>query len=244
MSFIDGPRGVKNGKTRDMKVVSWNIWVDCHFDKLKDFLNASNADVIGLQEVKDDDPERDVIGFLTDLGYQHVFARTEQVWDGKVYRHGPAVFSRLPIVHSETYVLDVKDERAAARADININGKTVHVFSTHLKHTHQQPSESQELQAESLLEKLSANNTIVMGDFNATPDSASIQAMNKILVDTDSASAPTWSMYPEGCLKCSPQAVDTRLDYIFVSKDLKTHSFGVGQSKASDHLPISVEVEV
>ncbi len=227
-----------------MKILSWNIWIDCDFNQLKDFLTAVDADIIGLQEVKDDDPERDVIGFLTGLGYQHVFARTEQEWGGKVYRHGPAIFSKFPIVRPEIYFLDDKDQRAAARADVEVNGKVLHVFSTHLIHTHQKPSTQQEAQVARLIEKLPPNHVVVMGDFNATPDSAAIQAMNDVLIDTDLVSNPTWSMHPEGCLTCNPQTVDTRLDYIFVSRDLKANSFMVGKSAASDHLPISINLEV
>ncbi len=224
--------------------MSWNIWVDGHFDKLKEYLKTADADIIGLQEVKDDDPGRDVIGFLTGLGYQHVFARTEQVWDGMTYRHGPAVFSKFPIIHSETYRIDEQDERAAARADVDVNGTTLHIFSTHLVHTHQKPSAKQEAQVARLIEKLPPDHVIVMGDFNATPESAAIQAMRKVLRDTDPSDAPTWSVYPKGCGSCSPTAIETRLDYIFVSDDLETSSFEVGRSDASDHLPVSVTVEL
>lgn len=228
-----------------MKILSWNIWVDCNFDQLKEFLQTSNADVMGLQEVKNDDPERNVISYLTGLGYKHFFARTEQVWDGKVYRHGPAIFSKFPIVHSEKIQLaEGDDERAAAYAQIDVNGNLLHIFSTHLIHTHQEPSSQQEAQTEKLIEKLPKENVIVMGDFNATSESESIQKMMKQLVDTNTEATPTWSVHPEGCHKCNPQVVDTRLDYIFVSKDLKVHSFEVGASKASDHLPISISVEV
>lgn len=227
-----------------MKVLSWNIWVDCNFDQLKEFLKAADADVISLQEVLDNDPERDVIGFLTGLGYQHVFAMTEHSWGGKDYRIGPALFTKLPIVNSETFLIDKKDERKAAHMELDIDGNTLHVFGTHLMHTHQKPSEQQEEEVAMLIKKLPQDHVIVMGDFNATPESATIQAMKKVLVDTDPSSTSTWSLYPEGCVTCQPQAVDTRLDYIFTSKDLKTNSFEVGDSKASDHLPISVNIEV
>ncbi len=227
-----------------MKVLSWNIWIDCHFDLLKDFLKAADADIIGLQEVKDDDPKRDVIGFLTGLGYQHIFARTEKEWEGKVYRHGPAIFSKLPIVHSETYFLDDKDQYVAVRADVEVNGKVLHIFSTHLVHTHQKPSTQQETQVAQLIEKLPADRVVVVGDFNASPQSTAIQEMNKVLTDTDPSASPTWSMHPEGCLTCNPQVVDIRLDYIFVSRDLKASSFLVGKSVASDHLPITIDLEI
>lgn len=60
-----------------MKILSWNVWVDCNFRKIKEFLSVANTDVIGLQEVKDNDPGRNAIDFLTKLGYQCVFACTE-----------------------------------------------------------------------------------------------------------------------------------------------------------------------
>ncbi|MDZ4226986.1 MAG: hypothetical protein U1D26_00745, partial [Patescibacteria group bacterium] len=71
-----------------------------------------------------------------------------------------------------------------------------------------------------------------------------IKRMGKALKDTDPSHAPTWSVYPEGCKVCNPQAIDVRLDYIFASRDLKTHSPKVESSKASDHLPISVTVGI
>ncbi len=227
-----------------LKVPSWNIWIDGHFDSIKDFLRDADADIIGLQEVKDDDPERDVIGYLTELGYQHVFTPVAKKWKDKVYRDGCAVFSKHEIVSSMVHKLSEKDSRYAQQADVKINGSILHVFSTHLIHTHQKPSEVQELQAETLVGILPTERTIVMGDFNATPDSATIQKMKRdMFYDTDSASMPTWSVYPEGCHICNPQAIDIKLDYIFASKDLKTASFKVEESKGSDHLPIAVLVE-
>ena len=86
-----------------IKVLSWNIWIDGHFNEITEFLKKSDADIIGLQEVKDDDPALDVIKYLNGLGYEHVFAPVEHVWDGEVYVHGPAIFSKYKIESSETY---------------------------------------------------------------------------------------------------------------------------------------------
>jgi len=227
-----------------MKILSWNIWVDCHFEELKCFLSESNVDIIGLQEVKDDDPERDVIGFLKKLGYEYVFAKTEQIWNGKVYRHGPAVFSKFPIVNSKTYLIDKEDERAFARADVKVDDRILHIFSTHLIHTHQKPSKQQEAQVNELIKQLPKDNVIMMGDFNATPESEAIKKMREVLVDTGKDSDLTWSVYPEGCPACNPQSIDARLDYIFISKDIKSKNFKVEESTASDHLPISVEIDM
>jgi endonuclease/exonuclease/phosphatase family metal-dependent hydrolase len=228
----------------DIKILSWNIWIDGHLEEIKNLLQQMEADIIGLQEVKDDDPSLDVINYLTEQGYQHIFAPIRKTWGDKVYNDGPAVFSKYPILMSQTYLLSKENARGAARADIQVGEKVLHVFSTHLLHTHQKYSEIQTEQVESLINLLPPDNTIVMGDFNATPDSNAIKRMRDELIDTDPSSAPTWSVYPEGCSECKPQKIDTRLDYIFVSPDIKTMSPKVESSKGSDHLPISVTISI
>lgn len=120
-----------------IKIISWNIWIHGNFDKIFSFLKEANADIIGLQEVKDDDPKRDVIGYLRNLGYEYVFSPVKHTWREKTYNDGPAVFSKYPIKNRNIYILSKEDSRAAARSDIQIEGKQLCVFSTHLIHTHQ-----------------------------------------------------------------------------------------------------------
>jgi endonuclease/exonuclease/phosphatase family metal-dependent hydrolase len=226
-----------------LKILSWNIWIDGYFDQVADFLGQSGAEIIGLQEVTNDNPNRDVIGYLANLGYEGVFAPVKHSSGRKTYIAGPAIFSKYKIAASQTYILSETDRRAAIRADIEVRGAMLHVFSTHLMHSHQQPSDTQNLQIDALLKALPSSKTVVLGDFNATPDSMPIRTMSMALLDTDPISTPTWSVYPAGCSICNPQSLDTRLDYIFVTKDLQTNSFKVEQSKGSDHLPISLMIE-
>lgn len=227
-----------------IKVLSWNIWIDCYFDQVKSFLKSASADIIGLQEVLPDDPKRDVVGLLEKLGYKSVYSPFKHYWGKRAYHDAPGIFTKFPILKTEKIVLSKKDSRIAVRADIKVGGKTLHTFSTHLIHTHQQESEVQEEQAQTLIKNLLVENTIVMGDFNAAPESSTIISMKKVLVDSDPSSKPTWSVYPEGCLVCYPHAINIRLDYIFTGKDLKTSAFKVENSKGSDHLPVSVSLEI
>jgi endonuclease/exonuclease/phosphatase family metal-dependent hydrolase len=111
-------------------------------------------------------------------------------------------------------------------------------------HTHQQPSAAQEQQAANLLALVPSEHTIVMGDFNATPDSATTALMTHMFANTDLTNTPTWSMHYEGCTVCKPQKVDTRLDYIFVTRDIEVVHSQVEQSSASDHLPISTIIRI
>ena len=84
-----------------------------------------------------------------------------------------------------------------------------------------------------------------MGDFNATPEMTPIKLMREMLVDTDPVSSPTLDVPLFDCKVCEQAALpSTRLDYIFASKDLKTHSFKVEGPHGSDHLPISVVLEI
>jgi endonuclease/exonuclease/phosphatase family metal-dependent hydrolase len=227
-----------------IKILSWNIWVDGHFDEITRFIKNSNADIICLQEVKDNDSERDTIGLLEKLGYNYAFASTLQTWDGRKYKQGPAVFSKFTIKNSKTYMLSEENVRVAVRADINVGDQTLHVFSTHLIHTHQKPSEIQEEQARNLIELIPNESSILAGDFNATPESEAIKLLNSVFVDTDKTSSPTWSVYKAGCELCSLNKITIRLDYIFTTKDVGSSSFAVGQSRGSDHLPISTIIEV
>jgi len=226
-----------------LKVLSWNIWNEGHFDEIAQFLKSSEADIIGLQEVLPFSKSIPIIGFLTSLGYEHVYAPA-RLSSNEKEEMGNAVFSKFPIVSSAVHVLSEENKRIAVQADIAIEGETVHVFSVHLLHTHQKVSSIQELQAENLLKVLPQERVIVMGDFNATPESVVVQKMHSVLTDTNTTHTPTWSVYPEGCPVCNPQKIDTRLDYIFVSSDIKVVSSAVAISRASDHLPISAIVEV
>ncbi len=226
-----------------LKLLSWNIWYDGYFDEITRFLAASNADIIALQEVVPDDKTRDVIGYLTNLGYHHAFAPVLEIRkDGRTMSN--AIFSKYEILKSETIVLSDIESRNALRADIKVGTTVIHTFTTHLLHTHQQPSEIQTLQAENLIKTLPKEHTVVMGDFNATPQSEVIKKMEEVLVNTDPSSAPTWSIYPEGCEKCRPNAMNMKLDYIFTTKDIQTSLFKVENSKGSDHLPISAKIEI
>ena len=228
-----------------MKILSWNIWVEGDFEAVKDFLREADADIIGLQEVRDDDSERDVIGFLKELGYSHVFARTEKYIEYKTYSQGPAIFSKFPISASEIYFLDTEDRYTVAlKAVIPSGDDELHVFNTQLVHTHGQQSDRQEAQVEKLLEVLPKKKVVVLGDFNMIPEQLAIQKLKNVLVDTGKDTDFTWSVYPDVCAGCGVQSLNAKIDYIFTSKDVQADSLVVGESKASDHLPITVNIEV
>lgn len=228
-----------------IKILSWNIWGGKYLDGVVDFLQAAHADIIGLQEVVEEGSGNSAQTIAEKLGYQYVcYGRAMSMSvEGKEVTLGNAVISKYPIVESKRHVLSDEKSRVAVQADIKIGNETLHVFSAHLVHTHQKPSDIQEKQTDTLTSLLPKEKTVLMGDFNALPESSVIRRMNEVLVNTESkASTPTWSVYPEKC--CPMKSVQCKLDYIFTTPDLKSESFVVSSSKASDHLPVSVVLEL
>ncbi|MEK7128431.1 MAG: endonuclease/exonuclease/phosphatase family protein [Patescibacteria group bacterium] len=226
-----------------LKILSWNIWCYGKFEEISEFLKNFDANIIGLQEVLPDDPKMDIIGFMKKLGYHSSSSNVPEIRKDGINMSN-AIFSKYPILSHKTHILSEEDSRNALQADIKIGDKILHVFNTHLLHTHQRPSQTQDIQVENLIKVLPKENTIMMGDFNATPESSVIKKMREVFTDTDPASEPTWSVYPEGCSGCNPHKVFIRLDYIFTSRDIKANSPKVHQSKGSDHLPISAVVDI
>ena len=229
-----------------LKVLSWNIWFHGNLEKVNAELENFNADIIGLQEVMLIDKKVQISRRLTkELGYKYIYAPAFQIPLNGVPTHiGNAIFSKHPILKSKIHNLSEAENRVAVQADVEVGDKALHIFNTHLFHTHQQPSKLQDRQASNLVKALTPERTVLMGDFNALPESNAIRIISKVLKNTDTNSLPTWSVYPEGCKKCLPKGAIYKLDNIFISDDIKSTSFKVEESKASDHLPISAIIEV
>ncbi|MEK7059996.1 MAG: endonuclease/exonuclease/phosphatase family protein [Patescibacteria group bacterium] len=232
-----------------VKILSWNIWCGTYLDEVTEFLKNANADIIALQEVVEDERGNlvEIIAKELDYEYVHAIGMNMPVRflpkygkdDKRTIKFGTAILSKYKIIDSKIYELVDENKRLVVGADIKIGNEILHIFSIHLKHTHQKPSEIQDEETENLLKLLPDKNTIVMGDFNALPESFPIQKMKQELKDTEiNSNTPTWSVYDNGCIGCLVKEIKYKLDYIFTSKDLKTNLFKVYKSKASDHLPI------
>ena len=227
-----------------LKILSWNIWCDGDFEKTCEFLRASRADIIGLQEGVPAERARDIVSFLSTLGYHYTIAK-----NGATFLGGRmitvALFSKYPIQKSQAHPLSTKSPREAIEADIVVNGRTIQVVSLHLKHTHHKEEDIQNKQAGRIVKALPKENVVMMGDFNATPGMTPIRRMREVLIDTDPAELPTLNASLFDCKTCDRAPLSTtKLDYIFVSPDMHAHSFKVEKSNASDHLPVSVILEV
>lgn len=224
-----------------IRVFSWNIWMGKYLPKIVDLLKKENPDVIALQEViqNPDGTNNTAEAIATALGYKWVFANVMSFpGQNPPVDWGEAILSRYDIVKSEVLELSKDPRHIGLDASIDVNGIIIHVISTHLTHTHQATSEHQQSEAAALVRLAPKERTIIIGDFNALPESKTIQIMRGALVDADPTNQPTWCVYPDGCAKCKLGEVKHRLDYMFTTPDLKTFEYRAISSDGSDHLPI------
>lgn len=227
-----------------LKIVSWNIYGGRKLPEMIECLREANPDIIGLQEVLQDEggANNSAKAIADVLGYTYVYETTTLLMPSishllekhKIENNmewGNAILSKYPLSDRNVHVLSGDRKRTALEATVKIEDKSLHVFSTHLVYAAVQPSEIQTTQVHNLIKVLPKENCLVMGDFNATPDSKAIEDMSKAMMNTESD--PT---------KFS--ADGQKLDYIFSSADIQTLSSGTLDSQASDHLPIYANIEI
>ena len=227
-----------------LKIISWNIYGGRKLPEMIECLREANADIIGLQEVLQDEggANNSAKAIADVLGYTYVYETTTLLIPSishllekhKIENNmewGNAILSKYPLSDRNVHVLSGDRKRTALEATVKIEGKSLRIFSTHLVYAAVQPSEIQTTQVHNLIKVLPKENCLVMGDFNTTPDSKAIEDMSKVMMNTESD--PT---------KFS--ADGQKLDYIFSTADIKTLSSGTIDSQASDHLPIFSIIEI
>jgi endonuclease/exonuclease/phosphatase family metal-dependent hydrolase len=129
--------------------------------------------------------------------------------------------------------------------------KTFYFFSVHFDHQGViARRESGKLMVQKIKEIAKNEPAICVGDFNSTPDTEQIKAMQTLLQDAHQvAKMPPYG--PEGTFNAFKfnAPMGDRIDYIFVSKQIGVQKYGVlsdskEQRYPSDHLPVVIEVVI
>ncbi len=212
----------------------------------------ANADIIALQEL--DAPETDqddgahhARDLAAELGMELLFCRTFRRGVGY---YGHALLSRhaLELKKVTTFASPHVDAepRGAIWARAAIGSTTLDVISTHLGvNRDERGSQSRELMGDGWLGSAELGRAhILCGDMNAVPNaSTTYRRFTSRLRDAQRALGGhrPRSTFPS-------RLPFLRLDHVFVSEDLTVLSVDVpwnGRSRrASDHLPLIVEVEL
>lgn len=201
-------------------------------------INESEADLVGLQEVdvhtirsgKSSNQAED-LGKMTGM---HVFFSKGIDYQGGEY--GTAILSRYPIKEAERFELpDLEglkaEPRTLAVVTVEVEGIAMKFANTHLDYTN---AENNLLQVNKILEIFEGEKlpVVLVGDFNALPDSPSIQLLDQYF---------TRSCIVD-CGFTIPQVQPNRtIDFIMASKEAPFEVTGhevIDEPYASDHLPV------
>ncbi|WP_311273815.1 endonuclease/exonuclease/phosphatase family protein [Methylobacterium sp. WCS2018Hpa-22] len=221
-------------------------------DRVAEVIAASGADLVALQEV---DVGRARTGGLDQaetiarrLGMDHHFHPALHLADE---RYGDAILTRLPSRLVRSGILPGLanrpglEPRGALWVEVTANGRILQVFNTHLGLS----AKERMAQAKALLgpdwtgSPDCVSPFVLMGDFNAIPQSAAYRRLAAHLVDArriagqKSGSATFPSRWPL-----------LRIDHVFVGPEVRVRRMEVVHTplarRASDHLPLLVELEI
>ena len=190
-------------------------------NRIADWIVKTTADVVSLQEIEVNDSWSKGL----DQGdiYQDLLRRKTGMTWYKVYFNragaatglGQVILSKYPFIATAPLVLS--SNRSAVDATISVNGRTINFTSVQLDNVAQSNRIKQTSELLSW-ETTLAENRIVVGDYNAWPNTTEIANMTRDYVDTWSVAkaagtAISWSANPDGITHGSH-----RIDYIFQSK--------------------------
>lgn len=234
-----------------IKVASYNIF-HCEdyrkekidFDAFAETIKSLDVDVIGLNEVHGEGEEEDyteqakILGELT--GYNYFFAKAADIDGNNPF--GNAVLTRLPV--KEFSVIPIPDPEIPADNDgwyetrcilkmVTATEPEVTFLITHFG-LHKDEVENA---VKTFCESFTDKKCVFMGDLNITPDNPLLDEIKKRMNDS--------------AVECENEKLTfvahdpyKRIDYIFVSRDIKPLKFDVPEIILSDHRPVTAELEI
>jgi endonuclease/exonuclease/phosphatase family metal-dependent hydrolase len=233
------PANPQNKST--LRVLCWNIHhgegLDGKLDlpRIAAVILAAKPDVVALQEVDQTTSRTGKVDQTAELarltGMKGVFGKAMDFGGGG---YGQAILSKHPIQENQVHRLPGKGEpRIAFEAGIELGGKLIRIVSTHLDLNPAQRLEQAKVLS-GLFQKITTP-VILCGDFNDSPDSASLQEFR------------TWKPIPKlGDRATHPADKPTdEIDYFFTQNIDSIGRLNVlSESIASDHRPLLCEFDL
>ena len=216
---------------------------EINFDLIADTIKKCDADIIGLQEVRDESGEEGYEAqariIAEKLGFYYYFAEAIR-FEGK-NPYGNGLISRYPITAAETILIPdpqlraydgYYETRCLLKATIDV-GKEIDVLVSHYGLN---PDEQQNA-VETVVSNLSTERCVLMGDFNVQPDNPILEPIREKMFDTAQRfDTPKYSF---------PSDMPTvKIDYIFVSCDLLVSHADIPEIISSDHRPHMATINI
>lgn len=211
------------------------------FDIMAKAITDLGADIVGLNEMrgKGADPEFEAqvenLASLTGMKYYH-FAPAINLPQGP---YGNGFLSKIPILKAETVMIpDPEPKKNNGYYETRCVLKVVLAGGVTVLVTHMGlNSDEQENAVRTVMENLADEKCILMGDFNMTPDDRILAPIFNKMTDTAVAFDSEKLSFPS-------DDPNRKIDYIFVSDDVKVLSADIPAVVASDHRPHVAEIEI
>ncbi|MBQ2940929.1 MAG: endonuclease/exonuclease/phosphatase family protein [Clostridia bacterium] len=230
-----------------MKIMTFNtqhcqnyITRKIDFEAMAKVIRDSGADFVGLNEMRgkgtniEYEKQVEILSSLTGMKY---YGFGDAIMVGGENPYGNGFLSNIPVVEWEKIMIpDSVGEKTPTHETrcilkITLEGG-ITVLVTHFGLN----DDEKENAVKTVLENLENEKCILMGDFNVTPDDEFLTPIKERMTDTaDAFSAPLLS-FPSD----EPRI---KIDYIFVSRDIKVISADIPAIIASDHRPHTAEIE-
>lgn len=212
------------------------------FDIIADAIKKCCADIVGLNEIRNKGQRPDfvdqtaVLSDLTGLKYRY-FAKAIDVWGNNPYGNG--FLSKYKIESVETIMIpdpcpktgkEYYETRCILKAKLE-NSVTVLVTHFGLNEDERQNA------VDTVVKNLEKEKCILMGDFNALPNSRVLDPIRARMKDTA-------DLFNKPLLSYPSDNPDRKIDYIFVSHDIDVVAADIPQIIASDHRPHTAVVSL
>lgn len=234
---------------RPLRIVTYNIHrcrgMDRRTrpDRVADVLRDLNADVIALQEVIGAGPHRtshiEEIGAALGMGWVMASARHL-----RSHQFGNVILSRLPIKHHSQHDLSYKtcEQRCMQRVDVDVDGKTLHVYNVHLGTAIFERRYQARRLANFVADKHVNGPKIVLGDFNEWMKGLTTTLLSSKLQSIDLGKYMTRRRTYPGLFPL------VHLDHIYYDGPLEIVHIELLRSRlsliASDHLPLIADIRI
>ena len=223
-----------------MKIMSFNtqhcknyIEGNIDFEIMAKAIVDCGADIVGLNEMRGEGPHPDFTAQterLAELTGMHCyFAPALHLKKGL---YGNAILSKYPIERVENIPIpdpDVKKYNGYYETRCVLKATLEGDITVLVTHFGLNPDE-QENAVKTVLANITDEKCILMGDFNVTPGNPVLAPLRKRLRDTADC-------FGEPKLSFPSDAPDRKIDYIFVSHDIKVTAADIPPIVASDHRP-------
>lgn len=244
-----------------ISILQWNIWYKEDIRNIANEIKRLNPDIVCLQELTVNHPDQEIKNTIehiaSTLGYEHYAPLIPlRELEGQELSLANGIFSRFPIGNKRrVWVNEPKGDggyddeyREYVETTLDVNGKELVVGTVHMSYTHRfEVTDLKKIETDKLVTEIGkvSSSFIFTGDFNATPDSYTIESIEKVLVNAGpSYDEKTWTTKPFSYQGFEEDKLNWRLDYAFVNDKVEVASARVVDTEYSDHLPLLIELEI